>query len=400
MSIYKVVVRNDLTINDLLRAHTAGIPVTMTSHPGNASLYKLALWSVGIPEMLWDITTVKADANNQPAFRLISGKKELLLSEGAYEEIMVRECVERRYVTAYQKTKTGAYLGAYHVSVMKEIFGSTISSQSEFLLKHKERVHAVFDYLGRSFPEEYFTRHIDGKGIVSRVTYEGGRGSVHTDEGMLPMKYSLIADSAMNVLSELKTLLFAEGTTSEKGGISYSGALVQMIAYLASYWETGSKERYDISGPDMIRYASKKNFQDDMTLLLYRLRCAFPDLVPSSIVSYMCDGTYMRNGHVEGHLSSEFSAKKLLLLREQKMRREKVGTEMMKDEAFSALKERLLFLEKGWPLSISPAKDAYFSQHDLKALGTVLVLSEEDKDMSFEMHKARDMKVRNVLKIV
>ena len=112
MSVYKVVVRNDITINDLLRAHTAGIPVTMTSHPGNASLYKLALWSVGIPEMLWDITTVKADANNQPAFRLISGKKELLLSEGKYEEIMVRECAERRYVTAYQKTKMGAYLGA------------------------------------------------------------------------------------------------------------------------------------------------------------------------------------------------------------------------------------------------------------------------------------------------
>ena len=74
----RIIEDRNVSINDLVWLREKGVPVTMTSHPGNASLYKLSLWSAGVREMLWDITCVIADMNNQPAQMLKGGSATTL----------------------------------------------------------------------------------------------------------------------------------------------------------------------------------------------------------------------------------------------------------------------------------------------------------------------------------
>src|SRR3989344_7332469 len=126
---------NPESISDLVALKDAGAPVTLTSHPGNASLYKLVLWSCGIPEHFWDVTCCKADANNWPMHRLVDGNAELLLTEEMYRKIMAETNSNRRYVVAYQITASGGRLGRVHVQACEACFPGALSSCSRLLLE-------------------------------------------------------------------------------------------------------------------------------------------------------------------------------------------------------------------------------------------------------------------------
>src|SRR3989344_4850245 len=134
---------NPETINDLLDLKATNFPVTLTSHPGNASLYKLSLWSCGIPEHLWDVTCCKADANNWPMHRLLNGEVEPIVTEDFYRKVLNETNPQNRFVTAYQFTKTGERLGHFHVKVMESCFPGVISSCSRLLLSQTSLIQEM-----------------------------------------------------------------------------------------------------------------------------------------------------------------------------------------------------------------------------------------------------------------
>lgn len=346
---------NPSSINDLVALKNAGIPVTLTSHPGNASLYKLVFWACGIPEHLWDVTCCKADANNWPMHQLRQGEAELLISEVLHKEIIEKTTSENRFVTAYQFTQDGSRLGRHHVRAMQACSPpNIISSCSRLLLSHKETVLDMFDFLARTKKEEVFERFITPEGILRPFSASG-------------IKTATIAESFMGVLEELDHLLFSDEPIRTKGGACYSGIMVPLSTMLAQFWETGRIDRYDISGPDMIHYATRPEHQAKLAEMLQHLRKWNPKLIPPNILVQMFPGTVARVGYVQNHPSEKVLKRKIYAL-------EHFGS--LDKERKKSLWEQAKGDGQIWPTQIRPNADKYFSQHDLFCLGEKLMIDD------------------------
>ncbi len=358
----KIVPCSDLSINDLCELGKSNIPVTMTSHPGNASLYKLSLWSCGISEYLWDITCSKADKNNWPKHILAKGEAIPLLSDYLIKNIDENTSQENRYVTAYLRSDLPEYnygsCGRIHVRAMQENFPSVISSSSRLLLEEKEKLLEVFAYLADTWPEKTFPRFITENGVLVK------REAHH-------VRACDLAESCMNVFSELDHLLFSDLPLTTKGGACYGGAIVPLALMLVQYWKTGETHRYDISGPDMIHYATRKDHQEELSLLLDHLQKWDSRYVPKNITVHMPLGTVARVGYLQGHHSENIMKRKLLVTTDNNLDSEK--KKMLRLEA--AQDESL------WPFQINPSLDKYFSQHDLSLFGKNIVVDEFWRDV-------------------
>jgi len=359
---------NPASINDLLALKSLGASVTLTSHPGNASLYKLSLWQCGIPETFWDVTCCKADANNWPMYQLKDGKAELLVTEELYQRVMSEVSPTKRFVTAYQKTRSGERLGRFHVRACEQLFPSVISSCSRLILSEIDMVEEMFEYLLDTGHSESLGRYVtpDGLLIPSR---EAG------------VSKSAAVRSFTTVLRELNHLLFSDEPIVTQGGACYDGVMVQLTTSLVDYWRTDRVDRYDLSGPDMIHYASRKQYQEEVSQMLRHLSRWNPKLVPKSLVTRMFPGTYARVGHISGHQSEVVMQRKLDALRNYNQ-----DDSHQKRLRWAAAEGD----EQLWPIQIKPSEAPYFSQHDLADSGGRLTVDEFWKDVPIE-------EMRNVL---
>ena len=353
---------NPSSINDLLTLKEVGAPVTLTSHPGNASLYKLTLWSCGIPEHFWDVTCCVADANNWPMYRLQNGQAELLVSEELYQRIRRETNSNRRFITAYQKTNCGERLGRSHVKVCETLFPGAISSCSRLLLSEVEKLKEVFGYLAETRCQTVFARFITTEGIAIPISESGLRSHE-------------LVDSFVRVLRELEHLLFSDEPITTQGGACYDGVMVPLSTMLVQYWQTGRVDRYDISGPDMIHYATRPEHQENLSEMLRHLHRWNPELIPSTLVTRMFPGTVARVGYIPGHISESVMNRKVQSLR-------------INGQASSDHKRRMWEIAKEdechWPMQIKANQDHYFSQHDLVAQGGRIVVDDFWKEIPLD----------------
>jgi len=378
-----------ITVREMLNQKENGVPVTLTSHPGNASLYKTSMWSTGIQETLWDVTCIAADKNNQPAHMLKNGKKILLLKEDLYEKINRVACSDCRYITAYQPTITGERLGRVHVRAMEKCFPPSqtgnLTSQSRLLLTQEKNVKTILEYLATKKPKLHFPRQINSEGIMT------------PQEHLTKISPCKIVDETLNVLRELEHLLFSDQEIELKGGITYGGPIIQVINALCDYWNGAGNIRYDISGPDMIHYATTREYQISLSTLLDNLHKNFPSLVPKSFVVYMPMGTVFRVGNYKKEPNvpdMEMEGLCNQILSQQQIRRGKAIGKQLSDEDFKNMKNRAVALHATKPFFINPSVDSYHSQHD----GDVQV-SEEFLNIPLCEVEARLLKLKNVLKV-
>ncbi len=349
---------NPGSINDLLTLMHQGVPVTMTSHPGNASLYKLSLWTAGIPEHLWDVTCVKADANNWPLHELKDGKRTLLVSEAFYERVLRETSPEKRFVTAYQRTNTGDRLGRHHVRAMQHLFPGQVKTCSHLLLQERTRVAEMFAYLAET-RDDVFTRYVDEEGVMRPIQISTLRRPDY-------------ATTFMRLLVELDLLLNHDAPVLASGGACYDGVMVPLAGMLVQYWQTGEVVRCDVSGPDMIHYATRPQHVAAMHEMLNHLRKWSTTLVPKRFHVHMFPGTLARVGHIPGHVSEKVMKRKLLVLRN--------GNGLEKEEKRS-LWEEARHDNGHWPTWIDAKKDEYFSQYDLAAQGGKLIVDDHWKSI-------------------
>ncbi len=368
---------NPESINDLVALKEAGVPVTLTSHPGNASLYKMSLWSCGIPDHLWDVTCCKADADNWPMYRLVNGQAELIVSSEHNDLVVKTTDSGNRFVTAYQYTKDGVRLGRFHVKVMQKHFPNVISSCSRLILSEKERVREMFDYLARTRRPEELWRKITPDGVVRPVSESN-------------INVAQMADSFIEVLEELDRLLFSDEKITTKGGLCYDGVMVWLTCMLVNYWQTGRSDRYDISGPDMINYSTRKEHRESISEMMDHLRKWNSKLIPKSISVRMFPGTMARVGYINGHISEEIMNRRTYMLEHGKSlggERKRQIWEMAKND------------ERNWPIQIKPNIDAYFSQHDLDAINGKLVVDDFWKDIPIANMRDILSKANNLLRL-
>ncbi len=372
-----MIIINPRSINDLLALHKAGIPVTLTSHPGNASLYKLVLWTCGIPEHLWDVTCAKADANNWPMHRLVDGEAHLLVTDELHAKICAETSPACRFVTAYQFTREGERLGRYHVRTMQQCFPNVISSCSRLLLSERERVIDLFTFLAETRRKEVFARHIGPDGIM-RPAHEN------------TLCASRVIDSFMQVLTELDHLLFSDESIETTGGYCYDGVMVPLAMMLVQYWKTGRVDRYDISGPDMIHYATTPAHQAALTEMVIHLQKWSPTLVPKNLTVQMFPGTTACVGHINGHVSQEVMQRKIRVLQ---------SYNSMQGNEKRALWDHASCDNRLWPITIRPNVEPYFSQYDLAALNECIVVDNFWKDIPIDQLRTTLLQANGLLRI-
>lgn len=385
-----------LSINDLLALKNAGIPVTLTSHPGNASLYKLSLWACGIPEHLWDVTCLKADKNNWPKHKLINGTAQPLLSDELSLYIDEATHTSHRMVTAYTTSRSGEFVGRRHVRAIEECFPSHVSSCSQLLLSEEQNVYSLFDFLAHTCPEKVFTRYITPTGVMIPLIASscGNYFKATWKQQEVTMKISIhkskLASSFVEFLKELDALLFSDNLdkTTLSGGVCYDGAMVSLSDMLVSFWRTGETHRYDISGPDMIHYATRIDHQKSLSEMLEHLCGWSSSLVPKNITVHMPLGTVARIGYVKGHISEEVMIRRLRVARDL--------PEISSDEK-RALRNAGADDEMVWPSQINPLEKPYFSQYDLAALGYTITVDEFWKDIPLGKLKDIFSRIKNQL---
>jgi len=183
-------------------------------------------------------------------------------------------------------------------------------------------------------------------------------------------------------------LLFSDEQITTLGGICYDGVMVPLATMLCQYWQMGRIDRYDISGPDMIHYASQNGFQGDMSRMLAHLRKWNPKLVPPTIVTRMFPGTVARIGHIRNHVSEEVMTRKV-----QALRSPPAGE--WKKRLWEVAKED----EASWPIQVKPAQDHYFSQHDLLALGKELLVDEYWREIPLENMRETLARANSLLRL-
>ncbi len=387
----RIIPDTSVTLNDLVWLHQYGFPVTTTSHPGNASLYKLSLWSCGIPETLWDITCVIKDRNNQPAHLLCDGTATLLTDTESQEQYQALVKDGAQQITAYTRLPSMGFLGRAHVKPMMQCFPAVINTQSALMNTEWERLHQIFAYLAETIPDEIFTRYIfpDGTAVKLHPNKDNTIFTASKKGSVVCLRRMDLAESFRYVLSELEMLLHTDYTGLLVGGACYQGsAIAQLSVVLVQYWKTGSLVRYDISGPDMIHYATSAAYQEKLNKLMRHIAKQFPELVPKSMLIRMPVGTFARVGYLKDHVSKEILENRIEIL-----------SQGIQNESKKMLRDKLKENHHLWPLCVEQGSDAYFSQHDLVSQGGKIVVPEYFRTMPFGKIESELGRLKNILRV-
>lgn len=375
----------DVSIRKLIKLHKEGHPVFRTSHAGNWSSYKLLLSELGLPDHIWEVTCIHKDINNQPQVQIIEGKKIPLLDSPPPKPIN-----GTKHLTPYQRcTDKKQTLSSFHIAPLKKMFGDTITTISETLLEYEDNMKTVFQIVQNHCPKQ-IGRYILPCGCMTTLKKDGDTEAYKAScehGNNANIKVEELAESALKTLKELKSLVFNPVNYIPKGGALYSLELVVASTFLKSYWKYGNKTIYMLSGPDMIKYATKKSFVKGVQKILRIVGNHSPFLVPENIDVRIVPTALFKFGYPHDSDVSKrvMSAHETIWkLQEQKKKYSNVP------KIVTTIETELLNLTEivkkegaKWNIFHNPSKDAFYSQHDLCKSNSKMTVSEHYLNLPF-----------------
>lgn len=375
----------DITTRQLVDLEKAGHCVRRSSHAGNWSTYKLLMSQVGLPDCLWDVTCVHRDVNNQPQHRLLGGEKWPLLPQLS----PLRAEDTTKYLTPYHWTEeNGARqtLSHFHVAPLKRLYGDLITTQSRALLQHRDKLARVFEIV-RIYRPELLGRYVLPCGCMVKMESHGAFFTAKCVHNEARVNFKDLAASAMGTLTELERLVFDSHGYEPQGGPLYTFELVVASFYLWAHWQFGDKTIYELSGPDMIGYATKPAFIQSIHKVLELVGRHAPDLVPKRIEAKIVPVTLFRFGYPQQCEISRAVMSAHEAIRDiQAVKRKSLGTRDIHAACDAAIRGILPIVRehgKKWDLFHDPSKDAFFSQHDLAAMGGEMQICDGYLDVPF-----------------
>lgn len=381
-----IVAEENLTVRDLLDLKQSGHSVYRTSHAGNWSTYKLLLSELGLPDCIWDVTCIYNDINNQPRYQILGGQKIHLMNGNDPGCPNFRT----KFLTPYHRPANNpeTTLSHFHIAPLKKLFGGVVTTQSEALLEYKEFMETVFDIVQKYCPEQ-FGRYILPCGCMVPLNKCGDVYQARCDHDRVSVNQLNLAESAIKTLEELKRLVLDPVGYTPLGGVLYSFELVVATYYLWSYWKFGDKVVYELSGPDMIGYATKEKFISRVEKVMMVVGAHMPaDLCPQKIEAKIIPATFFRFGYptslTKAHL---VMASHDIVAKIQDMKRKYKIFPNIVDYLDKALIGPLSILEnnvKYWDLFHQTNKDVFYSQHDMLAEKSRMKVLDGFLDISFK----------------
>ncbi len=376
----------DITLRQLIELKNQGHSVYRTSHAGNWNLYKLILSELGLPDCIWDVTCMHKDVNNQPKVQLVGGRQISLVSPDSYSVPTLGE----KHLTAYQKPREypNDTLSSFHVHPLRRLFPGVITTQSEVLLEYKHELEIIFDIVERYHPQ-WLGRYTLPCGCMVEIKSRFSVRYAECIHSRVEIKPRILGESAINTLEELRRLVLDPSGYIPRGGVVYSFELVVTCYYLWCYWKFGDKTIYQLSGPDMIGYATKPDFIRRVTAVLRLVGDHAPQLVPRHVDVKIVPATYMRFGYVEGDsgVSKKVMDAHYEVFTLQERKRQNRGSVQVINEADAVLREVIPIIDQygsSWDLFHNPAKDAFYSQHDMAQTGGRVKIMDGFLDVSFQ----------------
>ncbi len=375
----------NITVRELLALKESGHSVYRTSHAGNWSLYKLLMSELGLPDCIWDVTCIWRDVNNQPMHQLLDGQKIPLLEHVTEKPEGKIKCLTAYHRPNHDPTTTLAH---FHVAPLKQLFGNVITTQSEVLLEYKEYLQIAFDIVQTYRPEQ-LGRYVLPCGCMVTLCKRNRGYEADCPHNHARITGKKLAESAIETLEELRRLVLDPIGYQPKGGVLYSFELVVASYYLWSYWKFGDKPVYELSGPDMIGYATKQDFILRVEQVLKLLGEHLPEhLMPKIIDAKIVPATLFRFGYPDNCKRAKAVMNAHEMIRQvQPLKRSFKNVAEVADLLNVSLKGGLEIIEehgKYWNLFPDPATDAFYSQHDMLANGARMVIQEQFLDMPFQ----------------
>ncbi len=388
----------NITARQLVEFDKAGHCVRRSSHAGNWSPYKLLMSQARLPDCIWDVTCVHRDVNNQPQYRLLGGEKWPLLPQMP----ALRPEDTTKYLTPYHWTGENGErqtLSHLHVAPLRKLYGDLITTQSQVLLRHRNKLTRVFEIV-QTYRPELLGRYVLPCGCMVKLESHGSFFTAKCVHNEARVNLKDLAASAMGTLAELEKLVWNPHGYEPKGGPLYTFELVVASFYLWAYWQFGDKTIYELSGPDMIGYATKPDFIQNIRKVLELIGRHAPDLVPKRIEAKIVPVTLFRFGYPQQCEISRSVMHAHEAIRDiQTVKRRSLHSPDIHNACDAALRGILPIVRehgKKWDLYHDPATDAFFSQHDLEVMGGEMQICDGYLDVPFStMRKFLDTMQNN-----
>jgi hypothetical protein len=376
----------DITVRDLIQLHQAGHPVYRTSHAGNWSSYKLILSELGLPDRIWEATCVHRDINNQPQFQLKNGTRTQLVPK-----LLEKPKGNIKQLTPYQRCADSKHtLSSFHVEPLKKMFGDTVTTQSQELLVFREKLSAIFETVERYAPE-FLGRYILPCGcmVPLQPCGDGRHYSAVCEHDDVIVSRSNLAESAVGTIDDLYMLIHEPEGYKPKGGVLYSLELVYATSIMLDFWKHGEKTIYMLSGPDMIKYATKNSFTERIRSVLHLFGTYLPTLTPRKAEVCIVPTTLFRFGYPKGcKVSEAVMAAHETIWTLQKQKRKYLRIPEVVDPINQLLEDLARVIDSGkrtWDLFHDSSKDPFYSQHDLFSSGTRMTVQQQYLNTTFSM---------------
>lgn len=202
---FNVVVRDDLSLDDLVQLHTAGESVVRSPHVGNMAGYNMALGGLGLRIVAYDRMRAK-DATYRPAEVLAAGHATAIAADADREQLVAHVTTNEAFTL--EETVIPIQAGESLVSVHQRgmqaaLLGSkaTVETMSEYLRAWDGRVfNEVARTLGNSLP---WKRRVTRNGTIQEVVDPQGelqKYGVFQSGHTLNEKAGLLPPNEMNVL--------------------------------------------------------------------------------------------------------------------------------------------------------------------------------------------------------
>jgi len=258
-----------------------GFFVFRSGHLGNHYLSNLLLFACGVPCHLFDRNLVVRDRNYWSEFILAEGSHIPLSvpipqkSSLVYSVPVAKNNLNNRLASFISSSN----LAKVHFRSMKESF-KDVWSESHFLDQHSQLVYHVVSELASISPE-LFQRVFGADGIIRKedITLKNVIAKEIVKTNSCFRRY---LDEDQNVLN------------INKGRLMNIEANI-IVHSICACLITGKSEVYEISGPDMVRYATNKGFRRKLNDCYNFLRKRI-DSLPPRIVLNIVPSFYFRFG--------------------------------------------------------------------------------------------------------
>lgn len=380
---------SEFSVNDLIHFKETGRFVTRAGHLGNHYLSNLLLFACGVPCHIFDRNLMERDRNFYPGHIIIGGdkvaiaeKKDVLVPFGKFSE---------RNSTSVKKFILGKNNPAQvHFDSMKKLFAD-VWTESEFFHANAQYVEQLVNVMVEVAPH-LFRRRVDSQG----ETFVSDFSSSMTGKEVLS-------------LNRAACLALTQSRVEFSEGIIPKIEAAIILTTLLGVKKHGCNIAYELSGPDMVRYALKESFKEEVGNIYRQMRKKISDL-PETIELVVVPSFYFRFGSLESEKNEMDclwdSLKEFYVVNASKKKKLKDfssnGASMMEinserqksiiefDSALDGSAEKIFSgnVSKRMEFSCNDfsrkvvLKDNFFSQYDLLASGEKLYIPEEVRGKS------------------